>query len=216
MHEDHVVDLDLCVDRITHELFPDRFKGQELHVHDIYKGQKEFSGITLGEIQETLDCLYGSFLDVDFSTITIVIDKERWFNSKHFKYDVLQSAYTFLVERFERFLQKNNSKGLIRIDKVSNKPNALNAKDQKILNIINNLRAFGSYWSPIRGLVEPPLFLQSSACHGLQVADAIAYGTNLYLKGTPRSDRCREAILRKAQRRQDNRIDGYGISIFPR
>ena len=79
-----------------------------------------------------------------------------------------------------------------------------------------NLRTFGSYWSPIRGLVEPPLFLQSSACHGLQVADTIAYGTNLYLKGTPRSDRCREAILRKAQRRQDNRIDGYGISIFPR
>ena len=58
---------------------------------------------------------------------------------------MLKSAYTFLVKRFDKFLQKNNSKGMVRIDKTSSKLNALNIKDQKILDVINNLRRVKSW-----------------------------------------------------------------------
>lgn len=216
VHENHVANLERCVDRISNERFPTKFKGLEIHMHNIYKGKREFAGITPSEIQDTLSGVYRSLLQVDFSTITIVIDKKRWILSKHFKYDILQSAYTFLIERFEKFLQKNSNKGLVRIDKVSNKSNALSAKDKKILTTINLLRTHGSYWTPVRGLVEPPLFLASSDCRGLQAADTIAYGTNLHIKEPPAPEMCEVAIRQKAQKRPDGRIDGYGITVYPK
>lgn len=173
-------------------------------------------GITPSEVQKTLSGLYESFLDMNFSVIVIVIDKGRWFDSNYRRYYVQQSAYTFLIERFDKYLQKNNSRGLIRIDKTSNKPNALNAKDDRILTIINNLRKVGSYWTFIRNLVEPPLFLSSTESNGLQIADAIAYGTTRYMNKTPSFENYYDIILQKAQKRHDGVITGYGMTVLPK
>ena len=72
-----------------------------------------------------------------FSTISVAIDKHELLNSKYKKYDVLETAYIFLVERFDKFLTKEQNKGIMKIDKTSNKQCALNAKDKRILDIIN-------------------------------------------------------------------------------
>lgn len=216
VHENYVDDLERRMAQTRRELLPKRFQEQEIHVHDIYKGCKTFRGITPNEIQKTLNGLYKSFLGMDFSVIVVAIDKERWFNSNYLRYDVQKSAYTFLIERFDKYLQRNNSKGLIRIDRTSNKPNTLNAKDSRILTVINSLREVGSYWTPIRRLVEPPLFLSSVESDGLQVADAIAYGTTGYLNKTLGFEDYYKIILQKAQKRHDGITDGYGMTLFPR
>ncbi len=216
VHENYVDVLERRMAQIRRELLPERFQGHEIHVHHIYKGDKAFRGITHNEIQKTLKGLYGSFLDMDFSVIVVVIDKEKWFNSTYLEYDVQQSAYTFLIERFDKYLQRKDSKGLIRIDRTSNKRNVLNAKDERILTIINELRKFGGYWAPIRRLVEPPLFLSSAESDGLQVADAIAYGTTGHLNNTTDFERYYQIIVQKAQKRYNGVPDGYGITIFPK
>ena len=121
-----------------------------------------------------------------------------------------------MIERFDKYLQRNDSRGLIRIDRTSNKPNTLNAKDGRILTVINNLREFGSYQTPIRGLVESPLFLSSAESDGLQVADAIAYGTTDYLNKTPGFEYYYQIILQKTQKRHNGVPDGYGMTVFPK
>ena len=216
VHVNHIWELEHIMDKVAFELFPERFKGQEIHVHDIYKGKKEFEGVATCEIQQVLDDLYGSFKDINFSTITIAIDKKRWFKSKYSKYDMLKSAYTFLVKRFDKFLQKNNSKGMVRIDKTSSKLNALNIKDQKILDVINILRRVKSYGSTIQNVVEQPFFLLSATCRGLQVTDAIAYSTNRYLNESQEFDKYWHNVSQKIQRREDDTIEGCGLSLFPK
>ena len=216
VHEHHVDDMEICMDQTRGMLLPERFQGREIHVHDIYKGKQAFRGITPNEIQKTLDGLYGSFLSMDFSVIVIVIDKTRWFDSSYSRYDVQQSAYTFLIERFDRYLQKTCNKGLIRIDRTSNRPNASNDKDDRIRDVINDLRRVGSYWTPIRGLVEPPLFLSSAESDGLQVSDAIAYGTNGYLTKPNDFEDYYKIIIQKAQKRHDGNVNGYGMTVFPK
>ena len=52
----------------------------------------------------------------------------------------------------------------------------------------------------IQRLTEPPLFLESSECLGLQVADIIAYGTNMHLKEIPEFDRHWQIIHQKTQK----------------
>ena len=64
--------------------------------------------------------------------------------------------------------------------------------------------------------MEPPLFLSSTESDGLQVADAIAYGTMGYLNKTPGFEDYYNIILQKAQKRHDGVITGYGMTVFPK
>lgn len=97
---------------------------------------------------------------MEFDIISVAIDKKKLLDSRFKNYDVLQTAYIFLVERFDKFLRKKSNKGMIRIDATSNKPNSPNAKDRKILRIINEIRMRGTNWQPIKNIIEEhPYFI---------------------------------------------------------
>ena len=113
---------------------------------------------------------------MEFDTITIAIDKCKLRNSKFKNWNILRTAYTFLVERFDLFLTRKENKGMLRIDLTSNKPGSLNAKDCEILEHINTIRKKGTSWQVIKTLSKSQFFmilLHSLACR-LRMLSAIA------------------------------------------
>ena len=131
-------------------------------------------------------------------------------------YDVLETAYMFLIERFDKFLHKKGEKGMLRLDRTSAKLNSLNPKDRRILDFINRIRKHGTGWQPIEHIVEEPLFLVSSESAGLQIADAVAYCTASHVKKNCDFDSYWNLIYEKAQKSPSKNINGYGLYCFPK
>ena len=90
-------------------------------MHDIFKGQKSFAGITRQEAGDVLSGVHALIDELEFDTISAAIDKPALTASKFSNYDVLETAYEFLIERFNNFSRRTENKGLVRIDKTSNK-----------------------------------------------------------------------------------------------
>ena len=84
------------------------------------------------------------------------------------------------------------------------------------MGIINSARKHGTRWQKIKNIVEEPDFYDSSQRKVLQVADAIAYCTNRYLGKNSNFDAYWEHITKKAQRSSSGRINGYGLTVFPK
>ena len=187
-----------------------------IHVHDIFKGQKSFVGITLQEVRDMLFGVYTLINKLEFSTISIAIDKSALAASRFSDYDVLETAYKFLIERFDNFLQRTENKGLIRIDKTSNKTNVLNKKDCVIRNQINYIRHHGTNWQNVRNIVEEPLFYDSPGRKGLQIADAVAYCTNRHLNKNNDFDLYWKLLYPRIQKNPNDGISGYGLTVFPK
>lgn len=110
IQEKDLQDMYVTVRNIRTTIFPARFQNPEIHVQRIYKGHKDFYGISKDEARKSLDMLYTSLQDINFSTILIVIDKKALLCSPYNDYDVLETAYVFLIERFDKFLQKKERK----------------------------------------------------------------------------------------------------------
>ena len=187
-HENALPDMKKHVQSFYDDTFTGKFKGNVIHVHDIFKGQKSFAGITRQEADDMLSSVYTLINELEFDTISVAIDKPALTASKFSNYDVLETAYKFLIERFNNFLRRTENKGLIRIDKTSNKAHVLNKKDCMILSYINHIRHHGTNWQSVRNIVEEPLFYDSFVRKGLQIADAVAYCTDRYLNKNNDSD----------------------------
>jgi Protein of unknown function (DUF3800) len=120
------------------------FNEAEIHVHDIYKGQNEFSGVTLPRKYEILGHLYKMIDNLPISVISVGIDKAELV-SKYPHWDIFKAAWTFLTERFDNYIIENDSrinKGIIIVDKSSKIP------ESDISKILNHLRMFGSLYQP--------------------------------------------------------------------
>lgn len=75
IHDTDMLKTEREVLKIRQNAFPDRFAGNEIHVHDIYKGRDCFKGITELEKKDAMRRLYNALLNVNFSIIAIAIDK---------------------------------------------------------------------------------------------------------------------------------------------
>ena len=90
----------------------------------------------------------------------------------HPYWDVFNAAWTFLTERFDKYVSDNDSsinKGIIIVDRSSKMP------EKDIWKIVNRLRRNGSYFQAIENIVEEPIFIESQIREGIQLADACAY-----------------------------------------
>lgn len=214
-HENDLADMKKKVSVFKNDVFTGKFAGNEIHVHDIYKGKREFLGITLKEVDSILTKVYSLINDLNFNTISVAIDKPALIKSKYSNYLVLETAYKFLVERFDKFLRRTDNQGIIRIDRTSNKSNIMNKKDKRILNEINNVRHHGTNWQSVRNIAEEPLFYDSSSRKGLQIADAVVYCTNRHLNNND-FDKYWDLLYPKIQTSPLGNIRGYGLTIFPK
>lgn len=215
-HEDDLAEMKRKVQMLRVNDFTGEFSGNEIHVHDIFKGKKEFKGIKEKQINDFLTSIYNLVNELEFSVISVAIDKPTLQTSKYSNYDVLETAYKFLVERFDNYLRRTENQGIIRIDRTSNKSDILNKKDRRILREISNVRHHGTNWQKVKNIAEDPLFYDSSMRKGLQIADAVVYCTNRHLNGNNDFDKYWNLLYPKFQTRYSGSIDGYGLTVFPR
>lgn len=214
-HENSLVNMKRIISEFKDRQFIGKLKDAEIHLYDMYKGKKEFYGLTPQEIKIILDDLYDELRKIHFSIISIVINKQDLKTSKYAHYDILETGYTYLIERFDKFLRRTNNKGVIRIDKMKNKPFALSPKDTKILNQINKIRKHGTNWQTIENIVEEPFFIESHLRKGLQIADAVVYCVNRYYNQNPEFNNYWDILKTKMHSSDSGSILGYGVYHFP-
>lgn len=214
-HEKELETMKKLIIEFKNNNFTGKLDGAELHVHDIYKGKNVFYGLSKQQKYDLLDNVYSTIEKLDLTIITIAIDKTK-LKIKYPHYKIAETAYKFLIERFDKFLGEKDNKGVIRIDRTTNDQEIkLNKRDCDILQIVNAIRKYGTGWQTISHIVEEPLFYNSSMRKGLQVADAIAYCTNRHLAGYSDFEPYWNVIQSKLRCNELGKTDGYGFRIFP-
>ena len=118
-------------------------------------------------------------------------------------WETVKSAWTFIAERFDKFISTTSmespDKGIIVVDKSSR------SIHEEVVGIINRLREFGSNTQEINNIVEEPLFISSAVSEQMQIADASAYCTMKYLND--------KSVFSPYFSSGDPR--GYGFKVFP-
>jgi hypothetical protein len=183
----------------------------EIHVHDIYKGQREFRTLTKEKKYALLDSLYDTIRLLPVTLISVGINKETM-NSTMPNWSIFTAAWTFLCERFDMFIDDNGNnvnKGIIIVDKSSKIP------EREITNVVSRLRRFGSNFQAIDTLAEEPIFIDSHLREGIQVADACAYATLKHLNGHEKFEKYWEVVRDKLRASPGGNVNGYGLKVFP-
>jgi Protein of unknown function (DUF3800) len=183
----------------------------EIHTHDIYKSKRDFSDLTLKRKYELLDSLYDFMLKLPITVISVGIEKVKFV--KRYSIDYLfEDAWTFLVERFEQFINDNgqgSNEGMMIVDKSSKIP------ENEICKIVRRLRRIGTNFCEINHLVEEPMFIDSSIREGIQMADAAAYCTIKHLTNYVKFSSYWDILASKIRRGPTGQIEGYGFKVFP-
>ena len=218
VHEDYLETFKTEIRDYVNQNFRDAYADAEIHVHDMYKGKKLFFGLNQSQKLALLTSLYTKIDGLQFTAIAIGINKKKFAQRHSNLHEILDYGHMLLVERFDNFIEENDSKGIIRIDRTTplNKVN-LNPKDTTILKLINRIRKRGTrYQTPAVSIVEEPLFLPSHVRIGLQVADAVVYCTNRYINNNHDFNSFWSIIYSKFRRSDSGKVEGYGFRIYPR
>lgn len=197
--------------------FTGALQNAEIHLYNMWKGNKEFYGLSSPQKKSLLDPLYNMINQLPCTIIATGIDKPK-FVTRHRPDQILEYSYMLLVERFDNFLHENNSRGLIRVDQSTNpKDTTLNQKDSLIFKTINRVRKRGTNWQkPAVDIVEEPDFLHSHTRKGLQLADAVAYCTTRKTNNHSDFDTYWKLIYPKFRKNNSGTIEGYGFRIYPK
>jgi hypothetical protein len=119
---------------------------------------------------------------LDFKTINVVIDKRK---IKTSKYDVLEKALVYNVQRIENDLIKENvdNKYMIIVDEGNIKPIRKIVRKIQKFNPIPSKFSDITYRKEVKGIIEDPLTKDSKDSHFIQISDLISFIIFSYLKG---------------------------------
>lgn len=153
---------------------------------------------------------------VQISLYTVVVHKEAYWEQypSQNPYDI---AYTFLLERFQKYLKLNDSLGICIIDPREGQVEKHFMGNQ--LNRIHNRMRWGEsdVGNKCPNIVEKLLFSQSDGTIGIQIADLYCYPVfNIfeYNKESEEYWRFNELSLPKLVR-DNGKLDGIGLKFFP-
>ena len=211
IHKDNIKDMKNAVHQYKIDNFTDEYIDAEIHTHDIFKSREEFTRITLETKYQLLDKLYETISNMDITTISVIIDKEL-LKIKHPTWSVFNITWTYLVERYDKYIEgsdKADEGGIIKIDKSTSRQQA------NAFKIVNELRKEGSYWQKVNHIIQDPIFVNSAAVEGIQVADAIAYCTFRHETGSTKFEPYWNKIYDKFRKGEYNKVQGYGIKEYP-
>ncbi len=181
----------------------------EIHTYDLWCGETIFQDIHITQRKTIMGNLYESIRLFPITIISVIIDKDR-INRYYNNWNVLVAAWSFMVERFDMFLNCNNQKGMLIIDKNMKKP------DKEIYDLIQCLRKNGTNYHQVQHIIEQPLFINSLESIGLQLADSIAYCVYKKFSGSNFEDFHDRCIWPKYRGDiYSNEHNGYGLKIFP-
>lgn len=211
VHETDMNQVERAIQRYRRTHFVDAYAESEIHVHDIYKSQKEYAALTKERKYQLLDELYHAIELLPIRVISVGIDKALVQAQKP-HWNIFNAAWTFLCERFDMYIDDNGNslnKGLIIVDKSSKMP------EKEITNTVSRLRRFGSSFQDLSTLAEEPIFIDSHLREGIQVADACAYATLKNLNGHDKFTKYWDVVRGKLRSNVYGEVSGYGLKIFP-
>jgi len=196
----------------------------ELHAREMLNREGVFKRLNWDEIYAIFDDIFNFLSDdeTEICIIAVVILKEKMYNGK----DIERWAYRLLVERVNRFLEKNNEKiilsggapqyGIMIIDSCGYK------RDARLRKKMTEMLKKGTYYSDLKYLIEDPLFTDSKWRNLSQLIDCIAYAVRKHFRNPPRPsfhDKNWERYFRKIYDKLDTdengKVEGCGLKIFP-
>jgi hypothetical protein len=124
--------------------------------------------------------------------------------------DTYATALTFLAERFQRFLAREDSHGVIILDSRRREV------DDRMRRFFERLQSAGSSYMAIDRIVDSLLLGPSHYSLGLQVADLVVGCTLASQKAPGDASRWHKQLLPRFARHPDTgEVDGVGLKFFP-
>lgn len=148
----------------------------ELHTKNLLLNKNPFRPLNLSDIQRMaiLEEFCDTVAAMNVKVVNIVIDKTK---IKSAKYDILDTALTYSIQRIENDLVKIDpaNKFLVITDEGRvGKMRGTTRKIQKI-NFIQSKFGTGTYRKEIKSLIEDPLPKSSKESYFIQLSDLIAF-----------------------------------------
>ncbi len=188
--------------------FIDKYIDSEIHTHDIYQSKNDFSSLNLIKKQEILNALYKMINTLNITIISIVINKEL-LKSQYPSWKVIDTAWIYLIERFDKFLECNDEiNGSIKIDKSTHR------SQRCIFDVIDDVRKNGTDFQR-RACIDNIQFVDSSGVEGIQIADAVAYCSLMHAKNNNAFEDYWNLIKSKIRQSSDGHTKSYGWKEFP-
>lgn len=184
-------------------------KDIEIHTHDIWRGTKAFEDFEEWKRKAALCDLYELIRWFPITIISVIINKRRLNDASFAKWNVLNAAWTFMIERFDMYLDSNGQKGLFIVDSNMKRP------DKEIHDIIVCLRKDGTFYHRVHHVLEQPLFRNSIDSIGLQIADSVSYAVYKSRLGHYFEDFYDRCIYLHFRRNAYGEVWGFGLKEFP-
>ncbi|OGY99693.1 MAG: hypothetical protein A3B13_01415 [Candidatus Liptonbacteria bacterium RIFCSPLOWO2_01_FULL_45_15] len=129
--------------------------------------QEQYDSLQL-EIQNFLK-------DIPTKIISVIIDKKGYW-AKYPSQNPYHAAYTFLVERFQTYLENNDASGICIIDPREGRVVDKKFIDKDLDKVHGRLQwSDDGYWKQCSRVIEKALFSDSELTIGIQVADLYCY-----------------------------------------
>ncbi len=166
VHERQVQYFTQELDKIADRLIPGKPETVEFHASVIFSGRElpwksmKEKGERRDVIKEVLAVLPNSS---DGARAFATVVHKASFPGRH----AMEMAFEDVCSRFDKFLRRVDSKGLIILDE--------SAHATRLQELAHQFRKLGTQWKVIRNVIEAPLFVTSRAFRCVQLADHIAY-----------------------------------------
>lgn len=197
-------------------VFEGKLKGSEIHSHDISRGLNGFYKIPTHKKTQIFDQAYTMVNSLSFSIILVAVDKQMLEPTQRIDAEVIDLAYSSLMTRLDIYLRKIHNKGIILMDRTSSNPYALNKTDIMVTKSVESVIRRGTSLKDTKSIISAPQFINSREEAGLQVADLVVYCTNRFLTNKENFRKYWDLIYPKIQTGKDGKVDGYGLTRFPR
>ena len=139
--------IEIELENFRRKYFVSDFKNEEIHVHEIYKGKGKFVNLFKKQKYNILNGLYCTIEHLPIITISVGIHKENM-SRLYPHWNLFNTAWTFLAERFDMFLcgESLEQVGQIIIDESDN------TQIDETTKILQNLIKYGTKYGIIEDL----------------------------------------------------------------
>lgn len=184
-----------------------------LHSYEIRKAKKDFSMLLNREKRERFISDMNTLItELDFTIIAACIRKEELNGQYRKPSDPYDLAFTFIVERFVKFLSENGGVGYFSFESRDPKSN------RDLLDTYDWYRTVGNTYCPqelFNAHISKIEFVKKDEnINGHQVADLVAYPIGRFCSNRGGQNPAFE-ILKPKFRKHGDRARGYGYKVFP-
>jgi hypothetical protein len=175
----------------------------------------KWSGTRTGEVPpDVADAAYACLAECPLTCFVTLLrplagrrDHEEFFATEE---DTYATALTFLAERFQRLLTREDSYGVIVLDSRRREV------DDRMRRFFERIQREGTPFAELERIVDGLLLGPSHFSAGLQVADLVVGCTLAAQRGPGDGSRWHKQLLPRFARHPDSgQVDGVGLKLFP-